>query len=127
MEECGTRLTVRGLVALYSVPAINQIHMWFAADWDGAEETFAAREETQDAALFRPEDIDFARLAFPSGRHALRHALSPPVWPTLREFASSGWPQGWAPSATGGLSRALYPLPADVRAINEEPRDEEAA
>lgn len=119
-EECGARVVIRGLVAMYSVPAVNQIHMWFAADWDGAEELFHPGAETLDTKLASPDEVPWDRLAFPSGRLALQHALSPSVLPTLLNYANNGWPEGWRTSDDDGASEKLAVLPTDCRAIFEE-------
>lgn len=119
-EECGARVVVRGLIALYSVPAVNQIHMWFAADWGGAEELFEPGAETLETALVTADEVDWDGLAFPSGRLALEHALSPSLLPTLLGYANEGWPDRWRTSDDAGESDKLAVLPTDCRAIYEE-------
>lgn len=112
---------VRGLLAMYSLPRISQVHFWYAADWDGAEETFCASHETDEVTLFEANSIPWSKLAFPSGRLALQHAVSPLVLPQLLRLARDGWPAGWDGQSAMPSNSALYPLPVDVRDVHEMP------
>jgi len=109
---------------MYSIPRISQLHFWFAADWDGAEETFCAAHETDEVAFFRPDNIPWSDLAFPSGRLALEHATLPPVFAQLVVFAREGWPTGWDPRTPMPSNSTLFPFHTDVRDVYEMPGEQ---
>lgn len=75
-EEARARLTITGLLAIYSIPRISQVQIMHLAEL--AEPGFSAGPESEAVALFAWNDIPWAELAFPSVGWALHHARS--VW-----------------------------------------------
>lgn len=62
-EEARARVRVHDLYTMFSLPHISQVYLFYRAELvDG---TFAAGEETVDAALFAEDDIPWTELAFP--------------------------------------------------------------
>jgi ADP-ribose pyrophosphatase YjhB (NUDIX family) len=70
-EEANAHLRIERLLAVYSVPRISQVQMIFRATLDRPE--FSAGSESLEVKLFRPEEIPWGELAFPSVHWALRH------------------------------------------------------
>jgi ADP-ribose pyrophosphatase YjhB (NUDIX family) len=64
-EEAVARIVLRGLIGIYTVKRLSQVHIFFRAGFAGAP-AFAAGEETTEAAMFAWEDIPWDDLAFPS-------------------------------------------------------------
>lgn len=69
-EEAGARVTLEGLIGIYTVARISQVQLFFRARFAGAA-TFSAGDETLEARLFAWEDIPWENLAFPSVTWAL--------------------------------------------------------
>ncbi len=68
-EEACAEIEIDGLLAVYNVPRLSQVHLIYRAGLiDGR---FAAGEETLEARLFDWTDIPWSDLAFPSVRFAL--------------------------------------------------------
>jgi len=75
LEEAGARVEIGPLLALYNVPRISQVHLFYRARLPRAE--FHAGDETLETRLFRWQEIPWPQLAFPSVRFALRaHAAT---------------------------------------------------
>ena len=72
-EEAMARVEIGAMIASVDVLQAHQVHIFFAARLTGAE--FGAGAETLEAALFAPDDIPWADLAFPSVRIALEQFL----------------------------------------------------
>ena len=70
LEEARARVEVGPLLALYNVPRISQVHLFYRARL--LEPGFGAGEETLEARLFEWDEIPWPELAFPSVRFALR-------------------------------------------------------
>jgi ADP-ribose pyrophosphatase YjhB (NUDIX family) len=70
LEEARARVEVGPLLALYNVPRISQVHLFYRARL--LEPRFGAGEETLEARLFEWDEIPWPELAFPSVRFALR-------------------------------------------------------
>jgi ADP-ribose pyrophosphatase YjhB (NUDIX family) len=72
-EEAQARIQIEGILGVFSVSRIGQVHMMFLArfapDQDGP--LFAAGDETLEVALFPWERIPWNELAFPTVRWAL--------------------------------------------------------
>lgn len=70
-EEACARIEIEGLLAIYNIPRISQVQMFFRARLATPE--FAAGPESQEVALYAWEEIPWHDLAFPSVRWALDH------------------------------------------------------
>jgi ADP-ribose pyrophosphatase YjhB (NUDIX family) len=77
-EETGARVTLDGVLAIYSISHIGQVQVIFRGRFDGPE-AFAAGPESEAVAMFAWEDIPWAEIAFPTVTWALRawHAAGP--------------------------------------------------
>jgi ADP-ribose pyrophosphatase YjhB (NUDIX family) len=70
LEEANLRVALTGILDAYSFPKSEVVVIVYAADvLDGTPE---ARDESLEVRLFRPEEIPWEELAFPSTRAALR-------------------------------------------------------
>jgi ADP-ribose pyrophosphatase YjhB (NUDIX family) len=65
LEEAMARITLEGLIGIYTIRRISQVQMFFRARFDGAPD-FAAGEETLEAKLFAWDEIPWDDIAFPS-------------------------------------------------------------
>ena len=75
------------MLALYSIPRISQVQIFFRARLTAP--TVSAGPESAEVALYAWEDIPFDELAFPSVRWALedwraRRGAAAPTAPSLR-------------------------------------------
>jgi 8-oxo-dGTP diphosphatase len=70
LEEANLRVALTGILDAYSFPASEVVVIVYAADV--LEGTPEARDESLEVRLFRPEEIPWEELAFPSTRAALR-------------------------------------------------------
>jgi ADP-ribose pyrophosphatase YjhB (NUDIX family) len=68
-EEACASLELIDLLAVYSIPRISQVQMYFRARL--ADPSIAAGPESQEVALYAWDEIPFNDLAFPSVRWAL--------------------------------------------------------
>ncbi len=75
-EEARVKLTITGVLAIYSIPRISQVQIMHLAEF--AEPGFSAGPESEAVALVAWEDIPWDDLAFPSVGWALHHARE--VW-----------------------------------------------
>ena len=71
LEEAGARVTLHGLYTFYSLPHINQVHLFFRATLQDLD--FAAGAESLEVALFRKEEIPWQQIAFPAVGNTLEH------------------------------------------------------
>lgn len=71
MEEACAKIEIDGLLAVYSVPHISQVHMMFRARLLAPE--IAAGPESLEVGLFAWDEIPWSELAFPSAKWALDH------------------------------------------------------
>jgi ADP-ribose pyrophosphatase YjhB (NUDIX family) len=74
LEEALAHVEIGVLSTVIDVIQARQVHVFFEGAI--AEPVFGAGEETLEARLFRPEDIPWPDIAFPSVRMALEHHLS---------------------------------------------------
>ena len=93
-EEACAQLVLHDLLAIYSIPRISQVQIFFRAGF--AEPGFAAGPESEAVALLAWDEIPFDDLAFPSVRWALedwraRIGQAAPA-PALRSQDGSGAP-----------------------------------
>ena len=70
-EETGSRAKVIQPYTLFSLPHINQVHMFFLADL--LDEDFGPTSESQAVELHGEEDILWDQLAFPTVEKTLKH------------------------------------------------------
>jgi len=70
LEECHLRVTLTGILDVYSFPGSEVVVVVYAADVAGG--TLAAGDECDEARAFPPETIPWGELAFESTRAALR-------------------------------------------------------
>lgn len=84
-EEACADVQVTSMLAVQSVPAVNQILVWFRAEFkdpapaNGSPETrFRPGHETLEAELFRESMVPWGELAFPTTRLALEAYLADP-------------------------------------------------
>lgn len=76
LEEAQARITLDGILAVFSISRIGQVQVIFRARFDGAAE-FAPGVESLDVQLFDWNAIPWSELAFPSVHWSLQawHAL----------------------------------------------------
>ena len=70
-EEARARLTLDGLLAVYTIPRISQVQLMFRARLDTPD--IAAGPESQAVDLFHWADIPWNDIAFPTVQWALHH------------------------------------------------------
>lgn len=68
-EEANVEITLRNLLAIYSIPRLSQVQIMFCAELLKPE--FSAGSESLEVALFSWEEIPWSELAFPSVHWAL--------------------------------------------------------
>jgi len=103
-EESGARITLDGILAVYSISRIGQVQVIFRARFDGPP-SFAPGVESLDVQLFDWAAIPWGELAFPSVHWSL-HA--------------------WRASGTGPLGAPAGNPPADRRGTSPEVRADTA-
>jgi ADP-ribose pyrophosphatase YjhB (NUDIX family) len=72
-EEALAEVEVGSLLAVVDVIHAHQVHVMFRARLARAE--FGAGDESLEVGLYRPEDIPWPQIAFPSVEFALRRYL----------------------------------------------------
>ncbi len=70
LEEALAEVAIGPLLAVYNVPRIGQVHLFYAADLPRPE--FGVGEETLEVGLFAWDEIPWGELAFPSVEWALQ-------------------------------------------------------
>jgi ADP-ribose pyrophosphatase YjhB (NUDIX family) len=70
-EEACVRIEIERLLAIYNIPRLSQVQMFFRAHLPAPD--FAAGPESQEVALFAWDDIPWDELAFPSVHWVLNH------------------------------------------------------
>jgi ADP-ribose pyrophosphatase YjhB (NUDIX family) len=83
-EEARARVVIDGLLGIYEIPHISQVHIIYRAAMTVAD--CAAGEESEAAALFAWQDIPWDQLAFPSVRWSLEQFRAD-VGPTVHAVA----------------------------------------
>jgi len=71
MEEACAKLKIQQLLAVYSLPHINQVQLLFSAHLEN--EDVACGPESEEVRLFRFHEIPWNALAFPTVAWALRY------------------------------------------------------
>lgn len=75
-EEAKAAVQIEGLHALYSIPIISQVYVFFRARLPKPE--FGPGPESLEVKLFEPREIPWSQLAFSSVKRALRDFLEKP-------------------------------------------------
>jgi ADP-ribose pyrophosphatase YjhB (NUDIX family) len=70
-EEARAEVEIDGLLALYSIPVIGQVHLVYRAHLKQPD--FGPGPESLDVQLFAWDDIPWDDLAFPNARWSLDH------------------------------------------------------
>ena len=70
LEEAGAEVEIRDLFAVFDIPHVEQVHLFFRAAMTSPH--LAPGVESLEARLFKPDDIPWDELAFESVRQALR-------------------------------------------------------
>lgn len=73
-EEANAKVVDSELYALYDIPYINQVYVFYRATL--ANKEFGPSSESSEVALFNEEDIPWDELAFPVVRAILKRYLS---------------------------------------------------
>lgn len=73
LEESGAEVDIVRMHAIYNIPRISQVYIFFLAQMRGPE--LDPGEESLDARLFDPSDIPFDEMAFPSSSFAIKKYL----------------------------------------------------
>lgn len=68
-EEAGARMEMEAMLAVFSLPRIGQVQIFYRAHLKDAD--VKAGPESQEVALFRWDEIPWEELAFPTVRFAL--------------------------------------------------------
>jgi ADP-ribose pyrophosphatase YjhB (NUDIX family) len=74
LEEANARVGVLGLYAMYNLPYINQVQLWFRAKL--LDPDFSPGVESLEVALFGENEIPWDTLAFRPIRYTLEHFFS---------------------------------------------------
>lgn len=82
-EEAGAKVLIDAPFAMVSVPHINQVHLFYRGRL--ASPDYLAGEESLEVALFSPEAIPWAELAFRTVELCLQRYLAD------RQFAHFGF------------------------------------
>ena len=70
-EEANTQVRDPSIYAIFDIPQINQIYIFYRAEMP--EAIFSPSTESSDVALFSEEDIPWSELAFPMVEALLDH------------------------------------------------------
>jgi ADP-ribose pyrophosphatase YjhB (NUDIX family) len=79
-EECGLDVRLTGLIGMYSYEGRTPVVIVYSATPTGDEAAVRTDEESLEARWFRPTDIPWSDLAFPSTRDALRDYIQGRVY-----------------------------------------------
>ncbi|MDZ4202616.1 MAG: NUDIX hydrolase [Gallionella sp.] len=74
LEEANARIEIGDLYSMYSLPYINQVHLFFRATL--LDTDFSAGPESLDVRLFDEAEIPWNELAFRPVRYTLEHYFS---------------------------------------------------
>ncbi len=94
-EEAGARVAINGLLAIYNIPVISQVHLIYRAQMLAPD--FAAGMESLEVGLFAWDDIPWDDLAYPNVAWSLQHHrdLVGQTGFAPRGIPANGW-DGWA-------------------------------
>ncbi len=106
LEEASARIELDGVLGLFSISRIGQVQVIFRARFEGPP-SYAAGEESLDVRLFRPDEIPWADIAFPSVHWALhawaRVGQGPLGAPARNPEEDLRGAEGLPPGLEGGL------------------------
>jgi len=71
LEEACARIKIHGLYTYYSLPYINQVHLFFRSTLLDLD--FSAGAESLEVELFKEKDIPWDEIAFPAVTNTLQH------------------------------------------------------
>ena len=96
-EEALARVEVGSLLAVVNVVHAHQVHVMFRARMTAPD--YGAGAESLEVGLYRPEEIPWTEIAFPSVEFALRRYLedSGGNGLYLTDFDRPSWPRGTRP------------------------------
>jgi ADP-ribose pyrophosphatase YjhB (NUDIX family) len=112
LEEAEASIAIEGILGVFSIARIGQVQVIFRARFsDAGPPVFGAGPESLDVRLFRPDEIPWDEIAFPSVHWALN------AW---RETASGpiGKPAGNPPDDRRGVHR-MPPSPPSTNESRE--------
>lgn len=69
-EEALAKIELKGLYAIFNLPQINQVYMFYRGHVIDGE--FGVGEESLEVALFKEEEIPWDELAFPTITRSLK-------------------------------------------------------
>ena len=98
LEEAEADITLDGILAIYSISRIGQVHIMFRARF-ADQPSFGAGTESLEVALFAWDDIPWDQLAFPTVHGALQ------AW-HANQTGPLGAPAGNPPTDPRGVGRA---------------------
>lgn len=101
MEEAEAEITLDGILALYSISRIGQVHIMFRARFTD-QPHFAAGTESLEVGLFTWDEIPWDHLAFPTVHWAL---------------------DAWKANPTGALGAPAGNPPTDPRGVGRGGRE----
>jgi ADP-ribose pyrophosphatase YjhB (NUDIX family) len=87
MEEAEADIVIRSLLAVYTVPRISQVQLFYRAVL--ATSHFAPGPESLEVELFTWEDIPWEEIAFPTAYAALHHDREVPDTGAFAPFQQS--------------------------------------
>jgi len=70
LEESGAEVDIVRMHAIYNIPRISQVYIFFLANMRGPE--LDPGEESLEARLFELDEIPYEEMAFPSSSYAIR-------------------------------------------------------
>lgn len=73
LEETNVQVRVQSLLALFSLPHINQVYVFLRAEVVSG--TPSATAESEQAVMVHPDEIPWEKIAFPTVRRALEYHL----------------------------------------------------
>lgn len=74
VEEAGASIELVRLHAIYNLPTVNQVYIFFLAQMTSG--IFTGGAESLEVKLFRPEEIPYEDMAFSSSTFAIEQYLS---------------------------------------------------
>jgi ADP-ribose pyrophosphatase YjhB (NUDIX family) len=107
MEEAEAAITIEGIIGVFSIARIGQVQVIFRARFtEPGPPSFGAGPESLDVRLFRPDEIPWDEIAFPSVHWALN---------------------AWRETGSGVLGRPAGNPPNDRRGVHRMPPEQAAA
>jgi ADP-ribose pyrophosphatase YjhB (NUDIX family) len=109
LEEAEASIAIEGILGVFSIARIGQVQVIFRARFsDSGPPVFGAGPESLEVRLFRPDEIPWDEIAFPSVHWALN------AW---RETASA--PMGQPAGNPADDRRGVHRMPASLPSTNQ--------